>query len=176
MFAEFELVFHNQYNKAFSTPEKLMYAKKLWFSHLAEFTPQQILAAARRAVRESDYLPTVHGIRKYCEDDQSLGLPDAWQAYREACQAGEPKAAQPWSHPAVYHAGKASDWFFLANHTESAAFPVFKRNYELLCERVRRGERLEDPVPPALPAKTEKPLSKDEQKRHLAEMRKELGL
>ena len=35
MFAEFALVYHNQYQKAFSDKEKLSLAKRLWLSHLA---------------------------------------------------------------------------------------------------------------------------------------------
>ena len=67
MFAEFELVFHNQYQKAFPTKEKEDLAKRVWYSHLKELSIQQILDATHRAVRESDYLPTVHGVLKYVE-------------------------------------------------------------------------------------------------------------
>lgn len=66
MFAEFELVYHNQYHKAFNSKEKEDWAKKLWYSNLKEFSAQQILDAAHRAIKESDYLPTVHGVLKYC--------------------------------------------------------------------------------------------------------------
>ena len=57
MFAEFALVYHNQYQKAFSDKEKLMLAKRLWLSHLAAYSPEQILAAARRAARQRRRLP-----------------------------------------------------------------------------------------------------------------------
>jgi len=67
MFAEFELVYHNQYHKAFNSKEKEDWAKKLWYNNLKEFSAQQILDAAHRAIRESDYLPAVHGVLKYCE-------------------------------------------------------------------------------------------------------------
>lgn len=67
MFAEFELVYHNQYHKAFNSKEKEDWAKKLWYSNLKEYSAQQILDAAHRAIKESDYLPTVHGVLKYCE-------------------------------------------------------------------------------------------------------------
>jgi len=67
MFAEFELVYHNQYHKAFNSKEKEDWAKKLWYSNLKEFSAQQILDAAHRAIKESEYLPTVHGVFKYLE-------------------------------------------------------------------------------------------------------------
>ncbi len=67
MFAEFELVYHNQYHKAFSSKEKEEWAKRLWYSNLKDFPAQQILAAAHKAIKESDFLPSVHGVLKYCE-------------------------------------------------------------------------------------------------------------
>lgn len=153
MFAEFELVYHNQYQKAFPSEEKLVYAKKLWFSHLAEFSAQQILSAAKRATRESEFLPTIKGILKYCQADMTtLGLPDAHSAYLEACRAPSPKAGVKWSHPAVYYAGHDSDWFFLANSSEQQAFPVFREHYNRYCQRVLNGEVFETPKLAELPA------------------------
>ena len=177
MFAEFELVYHNQYNKAFANAEKLSYAKKLWFSNLCHIPPEQITAACHRAIRESEFLPTIKGILKYCEpDDTALGLPDAHSAYVEACRAPSPKNDYAWSHPAVYHAGKLSDWYFLANNTEQQAFPVFRRHYLALCERVRNGEALPKPQPDALPKPDPKPLPAEEQRRRMRELRSKLDI
>jgi hypothetical protein len=177
MFAEFELVYHNQFNKAFPTPEKLLYAKRLWFNNLKEYRPAQIIDAAHRAVRESEYLPTIRGILKYLDTGmESHGLPSAHSAYIEACRAPSPKADYKWSHPAVYYAGRASDWFFLASNTEFAAFKIFERNYQLLCDRVMKGEELDVPVPVALPEKIHQPLSKEEQKAHMKQLREQLKI
>jgi len=177
MFAEFELVYHNQYNKAFPTLEKFAYAKKLWFTNLKDFSAEQILRATRRAIKESEFLPTVRGILKFIETEyDALGLPDARSAYMEACRAPSPKSDFTWSHPAVYYAGRDSDWFFLANSTERQAFPVFERNYRILCERLLRGEQVDMPVQKALPAEVHHPLSKEEQLDHLKKLREETGI
>lgn len=177
MFAEFELVYHNQYNKAFATPDKLAYAKKIWFSNLRHLDPEQITAASHRAIRESEFLPTVKGILKFCQPSaEELGLPDAHSAYLEACNAPSPKAAHSWSHPAVYHAGRASDWFFLAGTAEHNAFPVFKRHYDALCEQIRRGKDLAPPEQKALPENPSKPLSPEEQRKRMKAMRDELNI
>lgn len=165
MFAEFSLVYHNQYQKAFPDKEKLMLAKRLWMQHLAHYKPEQILAAVRRVTQESEYLPTVHGVLKYLGAN-ALGLPDARDAYREACLAPSPKVEQQWSHPAVYLAGAASDWFFLASQTEKTALPVFEKHYRALCERVAQGETLRMPVVAALPEKIHQPLTAEQ--RHAA--------
>ncbi|MGK0441117.1 MAG: hypothetical protein ACJA0N_000913 [Pseudohongiellaceae bacterium] len=177
LFAELELTFHNQFHKAFPTAEKLSYAKKLWFDYLKEYSPDRILLACRKATRESEFLPTVHSLIKHCEiNPQELGLPDYYQAYIEACQAPSPKTNFNWSHPAVYWAGKASDWFFLANNIENKALPVFKRHYELLCERIKLGEVLPEPSPLALPNEHTKPLSGEEKRSRIKQLRKEIKL
>ena len=165
MFAEFELVYHNQFQKAFPNAEKLTYARRLWFSHLKDYKPEQLLAAVRRVTQESEYLPTVHGVLKYLGAN-ALGLPDARDAYREACLAPSPKLEQRWSHPAVYLAGAASDWFFLNSQTEKTAFPVFEKHYRELCERVARGETLRMPTVPALPEQIHQPMTAEQ--RHAA--------
>ena len=176
VFAEFELVYHNQYTKAFPTLEKLQYAKKLWFANLAHLAPQQIIAAAHRAIRESEYLPTIRGLLKYCDDElDTHGLPDPRNAYIEACMARPPQDRANWSHPAVYFAGKASGWFFLANNPEQQTWPVFERNYQLLCRRVRAGEELSLPVPPALADQRQpEPLSSEEQQQRLEAIKRSL--
>jgi hypothetical protein len=174
VFAEFELVYHNQYHKAFPNQEKLNYAKKIWMTHLSDHQPKAILAAAHRAIKESEFLPTIKGLLKYC--NESYGLPDAHAAYLEACRASSPKNEFNWSHPAVYFAGRESDWYFLAGSTERQAFPVFKRNYELICERVITGEDLKVALPKAIPDTINTPLSNDERKQRMQVLRKELNL
>lgn len=178
VFAEFELVYHNQFTKAFPSREKLQYGKKLWLSHLQHLRAEQIIAAAHRAIRESEYLPTIRGLLKYCTDELEMyGLPDARTAYVEACMAQAPQDKAQWSHPAVYFAGKASDWFFLANTPERQAFPVFERNYQLLCQRVRQGEQLNLPVAPALPESVATtPLTREEQQAQMQALRKSVNI
>jgi hypothetical protein len=174
LFAEFELVFHNQYNKAFPTPEKLMYAKKLWFDYLRQYQPEVLLAAAKRAVQESEFLPSIATLLKHCGGALGLqGLPDAYSAYREACNATTPKAEYQWSHPAVYHAGKASDWYFLATQMERKALPVFSRNYQSFCERVAKGETLTVPSPKKLKPPPPKFLDKASNHQRMQQLRSE---
>lgn len=177
LFTEFELAFHNQFHKAFATPEQVRMAQQLWLNALSDLRPEQIVQGARRALRESDYLPTIHSLRKFCQPSrEALGLPDPHRAYIEACQAPSPKAEQRWSHPAVYHAGRESDWFYLASTPELQAFPVFKRNYELLCQRVEAGEQIDLPIVKALPESTGTPLSNEERRQRLQALREQLDI
>lgn len=174
MFAEFALVYHNQYQKAFSDKEKLSLAKRLWLSHLAAYSPEQILAAARRATHESEYLPTVRGVLKYLES--SSGLPDAYDAYREACLAPSPKVEQRWSHPAVYLAGQETGWYFLATQTEKISRPVYERHYRALCERVAAGETLHLPEVLELPEPEHHPMTAEERQAAVRALREKVGL
>lgn len=176
-FALFQLNYHNQYHKAYGTGANLNHAKRLWLEMLGRFEPAAILRAAKAVIESSEYLPTLRTMITFCEKySQQAGLPDPHTAYAEACRAPSPKAAQQWSHPAVYYAGKASDWYFLQTSTEATAFPVFKAHYEDICAQVRAGATLELPQQTALAPESECPLDRDENAARMAALRKELGL
>lgn len=177
MFALFRINYHNQYYKAYSDTQVLNQIKKLWLESLSQFKPDTILRGARKVIEESEYLPTLNRMIRACQGEpEKFGLIDAHRAYVEACRAPSPKAAYAWSHPAVYHAGCASDWFFLANNSEKNAFPIFERHYLKICERVMNGEELPAPNTPALPEHIEKPLSKEENVKRMEDLRKQLNL
>jgi len=177
VFALFRINYHNQYYKAFSDTETLTTAKRLWIESLHQFDAEALLKGAKRAIETSEYLPTLKKMIDCCQGDmQSHGLPSARIAYIEACRAPSPKSAYSWSHPAIYHAGKLSDWHFLGHNSEYKAFPVFEKNYQQLCERIMHGETLAAPTVPALPETIEKPLSKAENLARMKIFKKELRL
>ncbi|WP_346837550.1 replication protein P [Microbulbifer sp. SAOS-129_SWC] len=175
VFGLLKLSYHNQFNAAFSDTETLNHAKRLWLESLSAFSPAEIVAGAKRAIRQSEYLPTVHKMLTLCAAGDN-GLPDARTAYREACNATSPKANFNWSHPVVYHAGRESNWFFLANNSESVAFPVFAEHYRKLCARVLEGEKLAAPQQLKLEENPGKPLSKAANAQKLAALRAEFDL
>jgi hypothetical protein len=177
VFALFRINYHNQYYKAYSDTQVLNQIKKLWLESLTQFEPQTILRGARKVIEESEYLPTLNRMIRACQGNpEAFGLPDSHTAYIEACRASSPKSTWRWSHPAVYHAGLASDWFFLANNSEKIAFPVFERHYQRLCERVMNGATLPLPDAPTLPETIETPLSREENQQRLEALRKQLDL
>lgn len=150
---------------------------RLWLKHLQDYPASLIRLAIEEVIKNENYLPTLAKFREYCDSAYRLfGLPEARQAYVEACRASQPKSAYNWTHPAVYYAGLATDWFFIASEPEDKVFPVFKRNYELLCERVVKGEQIEKPIIKAIPAEIEQPLSTEENKQHLKQLRQSLKL
>ena len=177
VFALFRLNYHNQYYAAFPDATQLNQIKKLWLESLSDYPVEHILKGARHAIEHSEYLPTLNRMLECCQQGLAdLGLPSAHDAYVEACRAATPKAAQDWSHPAVYLAGRDSDWFFLANNTERTTWPVFKEHYQQYCARVLRGESLVKPTSGTIEHETPEPLSSEEQLAELAKLRGETGL
>jgi hypothetical protein len=177
-FELFRINFHNQYFSAFGKVETLNQAKRLWLETLQQrFDALQILQGAKRAIEECEYLPTLHRMIELCQGSAaSHGLPEAHSAYIEACQAPSPKAQFAWSHPAVYYAGRAADWYMLGNSTEKVAYPIFREHYQAICERVMAGEKLPAPEVHKLPETIEHPLSKTENQERLSELRRQLDL
>lgn len=177
VFALFRLNYHNQYYAAFPDAEQLRQIKKLWLESLGDYGVSQLLAGAKRAIEDSEYLPTLNRMHRCCrEAAEGLGLPPARAAYQEACAAPSPRAAQPWSHAAVYLAGRDCGWFFLTSRPEATSWPVFRDVYERYCARVLAGETLELPPAPALERDRGTPLSAGEQLEKLKQLRRELDL
>jgi hypothetical protein len=177
VFALFRINYHNQYYKAYGDTQVLNSIKKLWLDALVDFAPETIIHAAKKVIVDSEFLPTLNRMVRACQPSpEETGLPDAHSAYVEACRASNPKAAFKWSHPAVYHAGVASDWYFLQSSSEKIAFPIYEKHYLRLCERVMRGETLNAPDAPKLPEIIETPLSAEENAKRMEELRKNLGI
>jgi len=177
VFTLFRLNYHNQYLKAFGNAAELNEVKRLWLEMLGQFDAQTLLRAAKAVIETSEYLPTLRTMIHHCERASSgPQLPDAHSAYLEACRAPSPKAAFAWSHPAVYHAGKRCDWYFLQTQAESKAYPVFREIYEELCQEVRKGVVLDQPLPPALTAEAPPGLDKDTNLEKLRALRTSLNL
>ena len=177
VFALFRLNYHNQYYAAFPDAQQLNQIKKLWLESLSDYPVEHILKGARHAIEHSEYLPTLNRMLECCQQGLAdLGLPPAHNAYVEACGAPSPKSTQAWTHPAVYLAGRDSDWFFLANNTERTSLPVFKDHYDKYCARVLRGESLTVPESDALEHKPSKPIGSEEQLARLRKLREQTGL
>jgi hypothetical protein len=177
VFALFRLNYHNQYYAAYPDAEQLKQIKKLWLESLADYPVEQILRGARHAIENSEYLPTLHRMLECCREGiAGLGLPAPRDAYVDACGARSPRSAQAWSHPAVYLAGRDSDWFFLASNPERVTWPVFRQHYQDYCTRVLRGESLTIPEGPALEQHDPEPMSTEEQLAALKTLRESANL
>ena len=107
---------------------------------------------------------------------KDYGLPSAREAYVEACRATSPGSNHRWSHPAVYLAARDCDWFFLANSSEQASWPVYRDHYQRYVDRVLRGEALSLPERPALERREPDPMPREQQQEELRKLRQRLAL
>ena len=178
VFALFRLNYHTQYYAASPDDSQLKQVKKLWLDALSDFDPELILRGAKSALENSEYLPTLNRMLDACRAQAAdAGLPPAHAAFVEACSARTPRSAQAWSHPAVYLAGRDTDWFFLSNNPESVTWPVFRDHYAGYVGRALRGEQFEVPRPAAIPAEaTAERMSKEAKLSALKQLREDAGL
>jgi len=176
VFGLLKINYHNQFYKAYGTDDEFVSVRRLWIQSLQRFPPEKILKAAKSVIESSEFLPTLRTMIRHCDEQSNEGLPDAHSAYLEACRAPSPKANQEWSHLAVYYAGKQCDWFFLQSNNEETAFPVFRKAYDKICQKVLQGEALASPVKASLPEKTGQALNKKENLGHLNSLKRNLNL
>jgi hypothetical protein len=174
VFALFQINYHNQYFSAFgdnTKSEKI--AKNLWLNKLSQFSSETICAAAEKIIAENDYLPTLHKMLEACRSaGMPKGLPNPRAAYQEACNSPSPKAAQAWSHPIVYHAGRECGWHKLANEVEPKVFPLFEQTYLSYCERLLKGETFSVEPPQALPESVSVTATKSHNLKQLKKLQK----
>lgn len=107
---------------------------------------------------------------------EQLGLPSAEQAYRECCAHGRWPSEHNWSHGAVFAAGRETGWYELQNRTEQQTWPLFKRNYEVMCRRAVKGESFDACIPKALAAPVNKPVESQKACSIIADLRQKFGL
>lgn len=177
VFALFRLNYHNQFYAAFPDNDQLNQIKRLWLEALSDYPTDVILRGARHAIEHSEYLPTLNRMLESCHQGLSnQGLPTPRAAFFEACEKPSPKAEQAWSHPAVYFAGRDSDWFFLANNIESKTWPVFQRHYERYLLEISRGGTLVMPEQAELPESPSESMSTEERQNALRKLRAQTGL
>ncbi len=176
VFAILRRNYHNQFYKAFPTDQDASVAKRLWHDSLSRFNSETMLKAAKSIIETSEFLPTLATMIKHCEKHLNPDLPDVHSAYIEACRAPSPKVNYRWSHPAVFHAGQKSDWYFLQNNNESMAFPVFKKHYDEICQQMLQGVHFEAPKKLALPEKPQAKLDKASNLEHLKSLKEKLDI
>ncbi|WP_286237961.1 replication protein P [Neptuniibacter halophilus] len=122
-------------------------AFQTWGLGLRGMTAEQIKHGFTKLLeRERTFVPNLNEFRKLCQvSPEELGMPDLEAAYQEAASKCRSPSKKPWSHPGVYHAGKAVGWFELGSNTREKTFPAFKTAYNDICDRITKGEQLELP-------------------------------
>lgn len=126
---------------------------------------------------KDEWMPTPAQFINACLVRHVDGCPPAKSAYLEYClNHGNPK--HQWSHPIVREAVRASGrGYDIKTLPEEKAFPLFEQAYQVLMDRVRKGEAIDTPIPRALPAEPEsRPVSRADNKSFLSNLRAEINL
>lgn len=159
IFARFMAIYGHKFKSCFETQDEIRIAKREWALSLEGYTESELVAAIDYCKENSAWMPTISEFLKVLRNlTGDHGLPTAKHAYEEACLNADHASTYQWTHPAIYHAGKATGWFRLRTEDEPDVFPDFRYNYEVICRRVRQGEELSNPVPVALPDKSDNTL------------------
>lgn len=151
IFARFMAIYGHKFKSCFETENELRLAKREWALSLEGYGEAELVAAVNRCKETTSWMPSIAEFIDILRDiNGDFGLPGVRDAYAEACLHADHPLHHQWSHPAVYHAGRETGWFLLRSEEESKALPAFRYHYEVICRRVRQGEALDQPVPPAL--------------------------
>ncbi len=152
-------IYGHKFKSCFETQDEIRIAKREWALSLGGYTEAELVSAIDYCKEHSAWMPTISEFLKVLRNlTGDHGLPVAKHAYEEACMHSEHASKHQWTHPAIYHAGKATGWFRLRTEDEAQVFTDFRYNYDVICRRVRAGERLDNPVPVALPDQSDNSL------------------
>lgn len=160
IFARFMTIYGHKFKSAFQSEDEIRIAKREWALSLQGYSEAELVLAVNRCKESYVWMPAIAEFLSLLRRDyESYGLPTTLEAYREACLAADRPRQHAWSHAAVYHAGRATDWFRLRTEEKSQVFRDFEYNYRTLCQRVVNGESLDVPLPLALPDKSSNTLA-----------------
>jgi hypothetical protein len=124
-----------------------------WLRGLVGLTREQIGVGISRAIQSGEaWPPTLPQFRAWCEPTAAdLGIPAFEDAYREACVGLRPHTDHTWSHPVVYHAAHSVGRYEFLHLNDDTLRRMFRRAYDVMVTRAKRGEALDIPVPKTLP-------------------------
>ena len=143
-----------------------------------ELTTDNLIEPALNFFRSNDeWMPTPAQFVALCKTRHAEGCPTAKQAYLEYVQ-NYAKSNHAWSHEIVRATVRLSkQGYEIKSLPEEKAFMIYERAYQILMDRIIKGEPLDVPIPKALPTEASgRTTTPKENVNHLAIMRAELGI
>tara|TARA_R110000824_G_scaffold284825_2_gene473045 strand:- start:1015 stop:1677 length:663 start_codon:yes stop_codon:yes gene_type:complete len=124
-----------------------------------------------------EWFPTPAQFIGACLMRQVEGCPPARTAYMEYC-LNVGKKNYKWSHPIVRDTVRLSGrGYDIKSLPEEKAFPLYEQAYQILMDRLRKGEEIDVPIQRALPAEaSSRQTTPKENVGHMAAMRADLGI
>ena len=156
VFSRFKAIFGTRFESTFGTKDAIEIAKREWALCLIGVSEGLLAQALHRCKTEFSWPPSIAEFLKLLKPDTvQFGLPDTRAAFLQAVSCRVDPKEFNWSHPAVYYAAKATEFFRLKTASEAEIWPVFEKHYGAICERVIAGEQLDIPSPIALEDKSD---------------------
>lgn len=158
-FAKLESFSPSRFKSMYGDVARLNMVKAEWAPVIGRLTRADIdagfaKAKAKAADNDSRYQwPDVSTFIGLCRiEPADLGLPDAEEAYREACHKSHNPGGHNWSHAAVREAGRLTGWYELRGNSDSPkkTRDLYFYHYRVLVDRAVRGEDLTATVMQAL--------------------------
>ena len=165
----------SKFSHVYGEGQRLEMTKHEWkTSDLVHVDKNQIAFALAKTKTQFEWPPNLAEFYKFCKSTiKMLGIPDVEQAYHQA-------TIQNWDecHIAVRVAAKHTGYFELRGCKRSEIYQIFKRNYEIVQDRLIAGENIELDIPKALEHKDDSPPVSQEQlkqaKSRFKDLKKEL--
>ena len=140
LFYKFEVAYHYQYFKIYSSNEKIITAKRLWASTLKNFSIHQLNQASAFIISNNEFIPTLNEfVKAVRKQPYSDSIPSADEAFLEAQKSYSPRKKYNWSHPIVYFAGCKTGWSTLNDSNQYNAINQFRKNYAELLSKLEEG-------------------------------------
>ena len=117
-----------------------------------ELTTDDAIEPALNFFRSNDeWMPTPAQLVKLCKTRHAEGCPTAKQAYLEYV-LNYAKSNHKWSHEIVRATVRISkQGYEIKSLPEEKAFMIYERAYQVLMDRIIKGEPLDVPIPKGLP-------------------------
>lgn len=126
---------------------------------------------------KDEWMPTPAQFVGACKSRHVEGCPTAKQAYLEYV-LNFAKPNHKWSHEIVRATVRISkQGYEIKSLPEEKAFLIYERAYQILMDRILKGEPLDTPIPKALPTEaSSRQMQPKENVSHMASMRASLGI
>lgn len=152
-------------------------AFEIWCKAVADLSPEQIKTGFQNLCNDHPkYVPDALEFREYCVDVKNFGLPEDRAAYIEAMKHCHEWRTYAFSHPAVRAALRESNVTLMKSLSEKQSARIFYRNYKIICRRVIAGLPFEKKMPLAIEQPSLKVCTQAENRAHMKQLKKEMGL
>jgi hypothetical protein len=146
LFARFHHIYTHRFESAYPDDDTLALAKREWSFALQGIPMGAVEATINKVRDEHAWPPTIaEFLNAVCVAAPSEDMPEAYDAYQEACLHANNPHRHEWRHPAVYWAAHRTGFKMLREGAEAQIWPTFRRHYQGFMLDAIRGSDLSLP-------------------------------